>query len=123
LLIDAWTEVIPGDTETTGIAFNYNQPNSEPPQVLMLAVPPKIRGSWKWDDLLSILQDSLNRAKQRAVEPDQLDNHALAQFLPAILTPTTSNPDATISAPLDFQTAKGNFMNSGNRVERSDLDN
>ena len=45
LLIDDWTEVIPVKDETTGIAFNYNQPNAMPPQAFALAVPPKITWS------------------------------------------------------------------------------
>lgn len=105
LQIDAWTEVIPNRRETTGIAVNYNQPNSEPPQVLLLAVTPELTGSWNWDDLVAILVDTLDRAKLRAVEPDHLGTSALAHFLPAILTPTTSNPNAAIAAPLDYQTA------------------
>ena len=105
LMIDAWTEVIPNRRETTGIAVNYNQPNAEPPQVLLLAVTPKLTGSWNWDDLVAILVDTLDRAKLRAVEPDHLGASALAHFLPAILTPTTSNPNAAIAAPLDHQTA------------------
>ena len=40
LLIDEWSETIPVDTETSGIAFNYNQPDSMPPQALLLAVYP-----------------------------------------------------------------------------------
>lgn len=105
LMIDAWTEVIPNRRETTGIAVHYNQPNSEPAQVLLLAITPELTGSWKWEDLTAILTDTLDRAKLRAVEPDQLGSSALAHFLPAILTPTTSNPNAAIATPLDYQTA------------------
>lgn len=105
LLIDAWSEVIPNRRETTGIAVNYNQPNSEPPQTLLLAVTPELSGSWKWDHLIAILEETLERAKLRAVEPDQIGASALGHFLPAVLTPTTSNPNAAIATPLDFQTA------------------
>ena len=105
LLIDAWNEVIPNRRETTGIAINYNQPNSEPPQCLLLAVTPEVSGAWKWDQLIAVLEETLERAKLRAVEPDHIGATALAHFLPAILTPTTSNPDAAIATPLDFQTA------------------
>ena len=31
LLIDEWVEVVPSATETTGISFQYDQPNSTPP--------------------------------------------------------------------------------------------
>lgn len=73
LLIDDWTEMMPVSKETTGITFNYNQPNAMPPQALLLAVTPEIKGHWNWDDLIGILNDTFNRAKLRAVEPQNLD--------------------------------------------------
>lgn len=73
LLIDDWTEMMPTNEETTGITFNYNQPNAMPPQALLLAVTPEEKGNWTWDDLVGILNDTLNRAKLRAVEPKLLD--------------------------------------------------
>lgn len=88
LLIDDWTEVIPTKNETTGIAFNYDQPNVVPPQALLLAVTPQEKGHWTWDDLIGILNDTLLRAKLRAVEPqllDTLDNAQVGVLLPAIL--------------------------------------
>ncbi len=73
ILVDDWTEMMPTKEETTGISFNYNQPNAMPPQSLLLAVTPEIKGHWTWDDLIGILNDTLNRAKLRAVEPQLLD--------------------------------------------------
>jgi hypothetical protein len=73
ILIDDWTEEIPTAQETTGIAFRYNQPNATPPQALLLVVTPEETGSWDWDDLVGTLNDTLQRAKRRAVEPSQLE--------------------------------------------------
>ncbi|MDB4583109.1 hypothetical protein N9164_08155 [Draconibacterium sp.] len=73
ILVDDWTEMMPTNKETTGIAFNYNQPNAMPPQSLLLAVTPEIKGGWTWDDLIGILNNTLDRAKLRAVEPQLLD--------------------------------------------------
>ena len=73
VLIDDWTEEIPTDQETTGITFRCNQPNAAPPQALLLAVTPEETGSWNWDDLVGTLNDTLRRAKRRAVEPEQLE--------------------------------------------------
>jgi hypothetical protein len=78
VLIDDWTEEIPTATETTGIAFRFNQPNAAPPQALLLAVTPNETGSWDWDDLVGTLNDTLRRAKRRAVEPDQLETRTPA---------------------------------------------
>jgi hypothetical protein len=105
LLIDEWVEVIPSKSETTGIAFHFNQPNSEPPQACLLAVTPEITGTWTWDKLVGILQDTFTRAKLRAVEPDQLGDTALGHLLPAIITPVASRRFATITTDLVHQTA------------------
>lgn len=95
ILVDEWTEVIPVRTETTGIAVNYNQPNAESPQTWLIAVAPELTGKWDWDTLVGILQETLSRAKQRAVEPDQVAQYTnLGQLLPATVTPQSSDPDA-----------------------------
>ena len=39
LLVDAWTEVLPSDETTVGLAFHYDQPSSEAPQSLLLVTP------------------------------------------------------------------------------------
>ncbi|MEP7343631.1 MAG: hypothetical protein ABI877_00130 [Gemmatimonadaceae bacterium] len=88
ILIDDWTETIPAREQSTGIAFHYNRPNAMPPQALLLAIPPEMTGSWSWDVLVNILNDTLRRAKLRAVEPyllDQRSNVELGVLLPAII--------------------------------------
>ena len=89
LLLDDWTELIPGKDEITGIGFNYNRPNAMPPQALMLAVPPAVTGHWNWDSLVNIMNDTLVRAKARAVDTtilDTIDRPELSVLLPAILS-------------------------------------
>jgi hypothetical protein len=103
LLIDEWNEVIPNRIETTGVAIHYNQPNTEPPQCLLLAVSPVINGRWEWDDLVETLADTFDRAKRRAIEPDFLRTTPYAQLLPAVLSTFTSHPFGTISTNLAVQ--------------------
>jgi hypothetical protein len=103
LLIDEWNEVIPNRVETTGIAIHYNQPNTEPPQCILLAVSPNVNGRWEWDDLVETLTDTFDRAKRRAVEPDFLRTTAYAQLLPAVLSSFTSFPFGTISTNVAAQ--------------------
>ena len=100
IVVDEWNEVIPGRVETTGIAINYDQPSSEPPQTLLLAVTPELTGSWKWDDLVDTIVDTFDRAKKRAVEPDQVGATSYGQLLPAILTAVSSHEFATVSTDL-----------------------
>jgi hypothetical protein len=94
LVIDDWTETVPLDQETTGIAFNFNRPNAVAPQALLIAVAPELREHWTWDDLVGSVHEALELAKLRAVEPDQLfgrsrdgasTNGAYFQALPAIM--------------------------------------
>ena len=73
LLLDEWTEEIPSAEENTGISFRFNRPNAVPPQALLLAVTPEQTGAWSWDNLVGIVNDTLARAKRRAVEPAHVE--------------------------------------------------
>ncbi len=84
LVLDEWLEIIPHTEETTGLTFNYDQPDAAPPQSLLLAVTPRITGKWDWDDLVHTLEDTIELAKNRAVEPDHLEKSIFAKVLPAI---------------------------------------
>jgi hypothetical protein len=86
LLLDEWTELVPTEEETTGIAFHFNRPNAAAPQALMLAVAPALRGGWRWDDLAAVVEETLDRARLRAVEPDMVAASEYFQLLPAILS-------------------------------------
>ncbi|WP_286970140.1 hypothetical protein [Flavobacterium sp. UBA4854] len=89
ILIDEWIELIPGGEETTGIAFHYDQPNSEPPQTMLLVTPPEFTGKWKWSDIIESMEETLEMAKKRAVEPVQIENTSYAQFLPTTMMAVT----------------------------------
>jgi hypothetical protein len=89
LVLDDWTEVVPSEEETTGMTFHFDRPNSEPANVLILAVTPEITGSWSWDDLVDTLIETLDLARKRAVEPEQVDGSNYAQLLPATLMAVT----------------------------------
>ncbi len=86
ILIDDWTEVIPNRSEVTGVSINCNQPNAAPPQAILLAITPEEKGHWSWNDLVEILDDTLTRAKLRAVEPDMIDQTNLAVLFPALVS-------------------------------------
>ncbi|TDD89279.1 hypothetical protein [Actinomadura rubrisoli] len=102
LLLDEWTEVIPAERETTGIALHINGPDSEPPQAMLLVVPPvrdeQHRG-WTAEDLVQAIAETFELAKIRAVEPQHLDGTAYAHLLPATVM-SAAQEQITISTDL-----------------------
>ncbi|MFC0542517.1 hypothetical protein [Kutzneria chonburiensis] len=92
LLLDEWTEVVPAVSETTSIAVHVDRPDSEPPQAMLLVAPPARTGSWHTDDLLAAVNETLDLAKARAVEPQHLDDTPYAQLLPATVMSATRQP-------------------------------
>jgi hypothetical protein len=83
LLFDEWSEVIPSTDRDTGITFNFNRPDNEPPQTILVVTPASATGQWQWDDIVGALNETLDLAKKRAVEPTQLDGTPYAPLLPA----------------------------------------
>jgi hypothetical protein len=99
LVIDEWTETVPAADATTAIAAQFDRPGSEPPQSMLLVAPPVRTGTWKFDDLVAAVGETLDLVRTRAVEPGQIDTTAYAQLLPATVLPVTAQP-ITISTDL-----------------------
>jgi hypothetical protein len=99
MLIDEWTEVIPAAGTTTGLACHYDRPNNEAAQAMLLLTPTAFRGAWQWNDVVDALNETLDLAKRRAVEPAQIDGTPYAQFVPATIMAVTM-AQLTISANL-----------------------
>jgi hypothetical protein len=112
LLLDEWTEVVPGEEETTGITFHYDRPNSEPPQVMLLVTPSDFKGAWQWRDLLDAVNETLEMAKKRAVEPVHVDAGNYARFLPATVMAVTVS-QISIAANLAVNNNVSQFMVRG----------
>jgi hypothetical protein len=99
LVIDEWVETLPHAEETTGLAFHFDRPNAEPPQAWLLVAPPRRAGRWVFDDVVAAVNETLDLAHQRAVEPAQIDGGPFARFLPATLF-STAHSDITLIADL-----------------------
>ena len=80
--LDEWVEVMPNPKETTGLVFQYDQPDSAPPQSILLAVPPDPDQPWNLWQLQQVLLETLDLARIRAVDPDTLDE--VGHYLPAM---------------------------------------
>jgi hypothetical protein len=83
LLIDEWIDVMPNARETTGVVFQYNQPDSVAPQaILVVAHPnPLLQAFWTIPWLQQVLRETIALVHMRAVTPDLLDE--TSQYLPA----------------------------------------
>jgi hypothetical protein len=89
LLLDEWIEVIPATSRTTGITFNFDRPSNEPPQAILLVTPVSATGTWQRDDLVGALNETLDLAKVRAVEPADVDQTPYPTLVPATITAAT----------------------------------
>jgi hypothetical protein len=109
LIVDDWTEFIPNINEVTGVAFNYDQPNATSPNTLLLAIEPTGSDNWDWDVLMGIMEDTLRRAKSRAVEPAQLLEDVVFDTLSPM---TVANFDLYKSGvSLDYLITSDEFFN------------
>ena len=101
LLIDEWTETIPGDDVDTGLTFHHDRPNTEAPQTMLLVTPTRFAGAWQWNDLVDALHETLDLAKRRAIEPHHIAATSYAPLLPATVMASQAR-QLTIAANLAF---------------------
>ncbi|MBC9032131.1 hypothetical protein IAG41_06990 [Sphingomonas sp. JC676] len=97
LLVDEFTEFVPSSTESTGVTFRYEPPAAMAPQALLLAVPPVIGEPWTVGGLNQVLLETLELARVRALDPDDLD--LVRQFLPATVLPFNTEGDVPSTNP------------------------
>jgi hypothetical protein len=86
LVLDQFTEVIPAESQTTGIGLHYDAPNARPPQSILLAVHPNPSRAdlpWSWPMVESMLRETIAMAQLRTVELEQLAPTAIDEYLPA----------------------------------------
>jgi hypothetical protein len=106
LVVDEWTEVVPASTQTTGLSFHFDQPNSRAPQAILLAVPPTEDGVWSLDALEAVVLETLDLAEVRLADPDALARAGFTtalpgagHYLPAIYL-ASSPSDETVTTDL-----------------------
>jgi hypothetical protein len=121
LLIDEWSEVIPGirreagvteenvHTQSTGVSFHFDRPNAEAPQSLLLVTPASWSGKWQWEDVVGALDWAWDLARLRAVEPEKIDDPNLSHLLPATVMAAAAR-EVTISAVLAANVNVAKFL-------------
>lgn len=105
LLVDEWAEVVPSDTQTTGVAFRYDPPEAMAPQAILLAVPPVPGEAWTVGSLNQVLIETLELAHLRAVPPESLG--AVRQYLPASVLAFNTEADVPSTNPHAFTPPAG----------------
>jgi hypothetical protein len=79
LVVEEFSEHIPEPKVNTGLSFNYNTPNNEPPQAILLAIHPKAGQEsdffWSEDDLRDILCDTMDLYKIRMVDLEAIQEY------------------------------------------------
>jgi len=98
LLIDEWQEEVPDPQANTGIALRYDQPDTEAPNAVLLALTLPGSTGWDWEALHTAVHDNLKLAKLRAIDPDILKESFLDQVLPAVLGPIYLQEDGQAGA-------------------------
>lgn len=82
IVVDEWTEMVPSARETTGVSFHFDQPAARPPQAVLIAVAPDVTKPWDLDTIESVLLETLELSKLRAVDQDAMVE--LDHYLPAL---------------------------------------
>jgi hypothetical protein len=86
LVIDEWTESIPGRAETTALSFHYDAPAAQPPQAIVLGVTgASSTTKWSLDELLGIARETIALTHLRAVGPRDLPD--IGCYLPGLYVP------------------------------------
>jgi hypothetical protein len=106
--VDEWTDFIPNLRETTAMAFQYETPQAEAPQVILLVIPP-VSNSTTWDgdklndELAEIIADTIDLMRIRAVSAEAVCGSKLGNLLPALFFSNLPGPKSrfpTNSLPL-----------------------
>ncbi|HEX8504037.1 MAG TPA: hypothetical protein VF630_01615, partial [Hymenobacter sp.] len=109
LWLDEWVETLPEAQQPTALTFHYDQPNTEAPQTMLLVVSPQAQptGAWTTADLLGAVNETLDLAKKRTVEPDALAFTPLATVLPAVVAPVAQQ---AVTLTLDLGRVNGQAL-------------
>ena len=100
-LIDEWVEVVPNAVETTGVTFQYDQPDAAPPQSILVAVPPDVAQPWNLGSLSQVLLETIDLARIRTVDLETFND--LGHYLPGLYFAVNQERE---TASIDFATLK-----------------
>jgi hypothetical protein len=72
LAVDSWTQTVPNPMHDVALAVHYDEPDSDPPQAVLVAVPPSLApthqpGGWDLASLVGAVTSTMALAADRAV--------------------------------------------------------
>ncbi|GAB3443166.1 hypothetical protein GCM10027517_21260 [Phycicoccus ginsengisoli] len=72
LAVDSWTQTVPNATHDVAVAVHYDEPDADPPQAVLVAVPPSLApnhqpGGWDLASLVGAVTSTMALAADRAV--------------------------------------------------------
>ncbi|HET7801546.1 MAG TPA: hypothetical protein VFL38_14075 [Humibacillus xanthopallidus] len=75
LAVDAWVQTVPDSTHDAALAFHYDEPDADPPQAILVAVPPslapnRVPATWDLASLVGVVTSTMAQAADRAVAAD-----------------------------------------------------
>ncbi|HSN26651.1 MAG TPA: hypothetical protein VLT45_10205 [Kofleriaceae bacterium] len=104
LVIDGWTETAPAETITAGIAFPFQAPRAQPPQAVLIAVPPP-GSTWSVPLAEAIVDETIASARRRMVAPEDVRSQLVPTLLvvddPSDLEPTLDLHAVTTNVQLE----------------------
>jgi len=93
LFVDELVENVPEATETSGLALNYDDPDTTAPNAILLATAPA-DGEWSRDHLVDVVSDTMALSRYRMVDLEDMDE--FGPLLPLLSFPRNDRirPDA-----------------------------
>jgi hypothetical protein len=75
LAVDAWVQTVPDATHDAALAFHYDEPDADPPQAILVAVPPslapgRVPPTWDLASLVGVVTSTMAQAADRGVAAD-----------------------------------------------------
>jgi hypothetical protein len=79
LVVDSWVQTVAADGHAAAVSFHYDEPDADPPQALLVAVPPSLspqRVPARWDlaSLIGVVTSTMTQATRRAVAAELVDD-------------------------------------------------
>lgn len=116
LVLDFWTEKIPLQNQTAGLAFGFDQPDAEPAQAILFAANSDMSKTSRWTE--NKVQRSIRSARHmminRCVEPDHIRNDKWASAIFPLINPLDRLTEK------ELKSALSSFMKSEEYLSYSD---